>query len=229
MISKQNILELEARRKIYNFILKNPGLHEREISRRLKIPKTTLKHHLRYLEKQTLVTIDYKEGYNRHYISNKIGKRDKEIIKLLRQKIPRSILLYVVVEIVSSQKELSRELEKNPATIAFHLQKLQKMDLIEIAPVGDGIVYRLSPSSVLERKIDKNEKIFRLKNPDKIYNLLITYNKSLSKEISFFLSIVKFSEYVWEDEPPKKLRASDKIIDTIVDAFFEVFPPPFCA
>ena len=43
------ILELEKRRKIYNYILTNPGLHFNEIVRGLQIPKTTLEYHLNYL------------------------------------------------------------------------------------------------------------------------------------------------------------------------------------
>ena len=50
-----NILELETRRKIYDFIQKFPGLHVREISRRLEIPFSTLQYHLRFLEKRELV------------------------------------------------------------------------------------------------------------------------------------------------------------------------------
>ncbi len=38
-----DILTLEIRGGIYNFILKYPGLHLREISRRMDIPFSTLK------------------------------------------------------------------------------------------------------------------------------------------------------------------------------------------
>jgi len=51
MISKKNILKLEIRRKIYDFVDKNPGLHVREISRRMDIPINTLIYHIKYLKK----------------------------------------------------------------------------------------------------------------------------------------------------------------------------------
>ena len=44
-------LKLETRRKIYTHILKAPGLHEREISRVLNIPLSTLDYHIQFLNK----------------------------------------------------------------------------------------------------------------------------------------------------------------------------------
>ncbi len=37
MITRENILELESRRRIYHFILKNLGLHLRALSRKINI------------------------------------------------------------------------------------------------------------------------------------------------------------------------------------------------
>ena len=74
---KNGILELETRRRIYNFILKNPGLHLREISRRSNIPKTTLIYHLNFLEKQGLIKTEANSRFTRYYTTNKVGKKDK--------------------------------------------------------------------------------------------------------------------------------------------------------
>jgi len=61
MISNKNILELELRRNIYDFILKNPGFHLRGLSRKLKIPKSTLLHHLKILKKRELIIMNSKD------------------------------------------------------------------------------------------------------------------------------------------------------------------------
>ena len=52
MITTRNIMKLEPRQKIFNYIQKYPGMHLRDISRQTNIPKTTLVHHLKYLKKQ---------------------------------------------------------------------------------------------------------------------------------------------------------------------------------
>ena len=92
MILKENILKLEIRRKIYNFILKYPGLHLREI----KMPKTTLRHHLNFLEKYGLIITKADHRYTRYYVIQKVGKQDKEILNLLRQETPRRIFMLLL-------------------------------------------------------------------------------------------------------------------------------------
>ena len=94
MISKENILKLETRQKIYRYIDKNPGLHLREIQRKTNIPYGTLKHHLKYLEKHNLIKTKSENGYKRYTVSYKLSKKEKEILNLLRQEVPRYILIY---------------------------------------------------------------------------------------------------------------------------------------
>jgi len=77
-MSKIDLIYLEKRRIIYNYILKNPGLHFRNISRKLKIPKSTIEYHLVYLKKQGLIVENQELGYLRYYASEKIGQKDKK-------------------------------------------------------------------------------------------------------------------------------------------------------
>ena len=49
-MERSEILNLENRRKIYNYIRDNPGLHLRELSRRLNIAYYNLDYHIRYLK-----------------------------------------------------------------------------------------------------------------------------------------------------------------------------------
>ena len=179
MISRENILKLHARQKIYNFILKNPGLHIREISRRMNIPKTTLGHHLKYLKKLKLISEKTEHGFKRIYISYEIGTKEKELLNLLREEIPRKIFLYLLFSYVFSQIELSRDLELHPATIAFYLKRLHKRGLIGHAPARNGLIY-LNSTVVVIRK-PKGREIFyrgRAGTGDAMLKLLITHKDS---------------------------------------------------
>ena len=140
MTPKDEILGLETRRKIYKFILKKPGLHFSEISRKLKIPKTTLNHHLNYLKKHGLITSIYEEKNSRFFVAQNFGNLEKKLIHLLRKETPRSIILYIGWNIFASQSELSRELEKSNKTIEKHLKKLLELGVIEPAPIKNGMV-----------------------------------------------------------------------------------------
>ena len=57
MISKNEIFELETRKRIFNFIKDHPGFHRRELERVLNIPFSTLTYHVRYLEKNELIEV----------------------------------------------------------------------------------------------------------------------------------------------------------------------------
>ena len=171
MISKRNILNFETRRKIYEFVENNPGLHFNEISRRIEIPRTTLFHHLRVLEKQDLIELRYKGEYKYVYPKNELGAKEKEILELLRKKIPCIILLHFFFSHSCSQIELSRDLNLHPSTVSYHLKKMMKMGIIEVATAENVLfIHLLIPmivgSSVKNRK---EGKFFIVKKTTKLF------------------------------------------------------------
>lgn len=55
LMENKQLLELEVRRKIYNHIIKKPGLHLRKLVKVLKIPKLTLWYYVTYLKRNELI------------------------------------------------------------------------------------------------------------------------------------------------------------------------------
>jgi len=157
---KEDGSEFKTRNEIYNYILEHPGLHLGELSRRMDIPKSTIGYHLNHLKKRERLVKKSEERYTRYYIANKVGKTDKKILNLLRQTVPREIIIFLLLHPYPSQIKISRNLGKHPTTISFHLKKLMNVDIIETIPNG-------------------NETIYRMKNPQHIYDLLIIYGESL--------------------------------------------------
>jgi len=76
MISKKNVLALNLRQDIFSQISKYPGIHFSELSRKSKIPKTTLTHHLKYLEKEDIIGSKEQGRYKRFFV--KLEKRKKK-------------------------------------------------------------------------------------------------------------------------------------------------------
>ncbi len=189
MILKDDILKLNARRKLYNFIDKNQGLNIREISRTINMPKTTLLYHLKYLKKLEMIN-EKKEGrYRRIFTANKIGNQDKEILAFLRRKISVRIFLHLIFSLAFSQKELCKELELTPATVNYHIKKFIEFGIIEEAKVVNGRIYPyLNPKTdkytiFIKRKPLGSEKIYIRANQEiieDIWRILITYKSSLS-------------------------------------------------
>ena len=52
---KDEILENENRKKIYETIERSPGIHLREIQRILDMPLTTLEYHLSYMTRKKII------------------------------------------------------------------------------------------------------------------------------------------------------------------------------
>ena len=143
MLVKSEDFELETRKEIHNFILKNPGLCLDELSKKLNISKSTLNYHLNYLKKLK-VTIGKSNGKDiRFYIASKVENEDKSIINMLRQEIPFKIIAYLLLNPNSSQVEICKFLKKHPTTIAFHLEKLLNIDVVEEKLSGDEVNYKV--------------------------------------------------------------------------------------
>ena len=154
-MERAEILHLENRRRIYNCIRNNPGLHIRGVAKRLRLTYYNVNYHLNYLKKLGLISVKKNNSYSRLYCTNCIGIKEKEILNIIRQKTPRHILIFMCTFVVTSQKELSINLEKHPTTITFHLKKLLDIGVIEPAETIDGITISRHPSGRNVERIPK--------------------------------------------------------------------------
>jgi len=222
----RNVVDFEVRSLIYNFLFKNPGLHFRELVRKLNIPGTTLNYHLKYLEKHDLLTTKKEGRYIRYFISNDVDNKEKTILTIIRQETTRNILLYIVVMAAASQNEIAKELEMHPTTVEFHLKKLLKSDLIEPAYIKNGIVYTgYFNNAILKRNPVKNEVIYTIKEP--IYKFLIKYYNNGYYKDNISKAILDLSENVYPHGNPKKLKTFKQQAERLEKVIFEIFPHPY--
>ncbi len=218
MISKERLLHLKTRRDVYNTILENPGIHQRELKRKTKLPMGALIYHIHRLIKNNIITKRCENGYTRYFVANKVDNNDKIIINLLRQKIPRKIVIrlicqkrdneYTKEEIMETPREIDWEKENrelynirlNQTTVNYHLKKLIKAGIVERIKDGRNVRYRLI-------------------NEDKILDLLIRYKDTFDD----FLVYDTLNTF----QSKKYNKAFCKSIDDIFDSIKEIFPPPF--
>jgi predicted DNA-binding transcriptional regulator len=241
MITKGDILKLDIRRNIYNFVENNPGLNIREISRKLNIPKSTLIYHILYLKKLGIVSEKIKGKSKLIFISTKIGRKDKEIILLLRQKIPRRIFLYHIFAIAFSQKDICNEFGLSPVITNYHIKKFLRMGIFEEAPIKNGKIYPFKGPKhshiYIKRKPIGTEKIYRQKTSEiinDIYRVLITHKSSLTDDDIInsyitYLNEVELLEKEYEDKGvkiPAKYPDFNKRLASVLDFFEEFFRPP---
>ena len=123
-------LELDTRKRIFQLIESTPGVHFREISRRLDIPMGVVEYHIHYLMKKDMI-ISRKEGrYKRYYTEGKVGSRDKKVLAFLRKEVPRNIIMYIMLNPGARHRDLKKELSLSGSTLSFHLKKMIKKDII---------------------------------------------------------------------------------------------------
>jgi len=240
MISKNNVLNLETRQKIFKMISKNPGLNFREISRRSNIPITTLNYHLRVLKKSEIITIKSDNKYNRYFVVNEIKKRDREILDILRRETPRNILLYLGFYGAASQIEISIALGKTSAAIGFHIKRLKDLEIVDFYNQNKKVKINTNFKDIVLRRNKKaNEILYYLSGRDYFTNLIIKYTNTLkneiidipdtsSKDIMGFIEEI-FQYFQIEEKNIKKVNNLDCAIDSVVDFLEDFIPLPVCA
>ncbi|MBI5060689.1 MAG: winged helix-turn-helix transcriptional regulator [Candidatus Aenigmarchaeota archaeon] len=126
-----NLLELDARKEIYDCIRKSPGLHFREIQRRTKLPTGSVEYHLHFLHKNGLVRAEKKGKFLYYYpTDHAFGEEEKILISLLRQKNIRHILMSLIEKKGSTPSELGEKLGMSPSNLSWYLNMLSEKNII---------------------------------------------------------------------------------------------------
>ena len=206
-------------------------MHLREVSRKINISYSALRYHLDFLKKQGLIITKSNRRYTRYYVTQKVGRRDKEIISLLREEIPRKIILLLLCpgpgDIYKYNPE--EELRKSKS----YLKTYSKRELVNLTrywekPLDKLFLLKKHRSTIdfpLEKLLDAGivEKVqvgkeikYRLKDEYMMYAFLITYSSTLSYRL-IDIRVGVFKDWIVEH------------MDSLIDGIFEIFPHPYHA
>jgi len=133
--------------------VETPGVHFREIGRRLDIPMGVVEYHLNYLLKKEMIVARMEGRYKRYYAEGKLGSRDKRVLAFLRQEIPRNILMELLMEPGLRHKELRKRLDISGSTLTFHLKKMIKKGVIEERGKGRSKTYHVQDPDAVSRSL----------------------------------------------------------------------------
>jgi predicted transcriptional regulator len=172
-------LELENRRRIYEQIKKSPGIHFRELERRLQVVVGNLQYHIQYLEKKNLIRASNDEDYVRYFVKDRsLNEIERKMISFLRRSGCRHILIQLLNNPNLNNKELSQAVGLSSSTISWNLSKLVEVGIIERKKIG-----RISKFTVVD--------------PPTVAELLICYKES------FLDTLVDGFIEMWELRNPK--------------------------
>lgn len=128
----QEFLELDVRRRIYNCIENSPGLHFRELQRRLNnIATGSLDYHLHYMKKHNVIKVEKDGNFTRYYPwTRNWGDEEKKIISVLRQKNIRHIIIYMLEKKKANPIRMSHEIGISASTMSWYLKKMKELGII---------------------------------------------------------------------------------------------------
>lgn len=138
-------LELASRRRVFEFVSSTPGLHLRDLARRLEMDVRTADYHLRQLAKHGLVIGIEEGGYRRFFPRSAdaqrevVDARDKHFLGLLRKRVPLYVALVLLTRDVATHGELAKDADVSPSTLSYHLVRLE----------GEGLLAREGAKYVL--------------------------------------------------------------------------------
>jgi predicted transcriptional regulator len=150
--------------KLISYINNNPGQHYNNILRALKLAPGTLQYHLNRMEREGKVIVVRDKFYSRYFPESMKHPIDRNIMVVLRQKIPRKLLLILLDNGERTGYELAESLKITKSTLSYYIRHLDKLDIINI-------------------EIDGREKRYSLKDPKRIAQLIKKHKKSFADEL----------------------------------------------
>jgi predicted transcriptional regulator len=158
-------LELDTRSRLYNEIRKSPGLHFRELQRRINMATGALQYHLDYLEKRSLIKSERVENTKRFFVmQSKRLEGEEQIMPFLRMEKTRHLLMSMLSGRKNTIQSLARKTQTPYSTTSRLLDKI----------VEGGIASK-------ERK--KKQIHYLLLSPEAITQMLVTYRKSFLDDL----------------------------------------------
>lgn len=123
--------EVDVRKKIYDCIASSPGLHFREIQRRLGLATGSVDYHIHFLHRQGLIREERVGKFVRYYAYTKtFEQEEKDVLSLLRQNRIRHILVYLLEKKKANALDIAKTLAISPSTLSWYLKRLTEKGVI---------------------------------------------------------------------------------------------------
>ncbi len=131
LLNKNELMDNEIRDRIMAYLSSKPGSYLGKVSRDLDIPTSTLKYHLNILRSFDLVTT-VKKGRCRHYFTRerRLSDLEKRMYAAIEHGPTRRIVEIMRANPGISQSGLVHATDLSQSTVAWHMAKLEELELI---------------------------------------------------------------------------------------------------
>ncbi|MGA1821433.1 MAG: winged helix-turn-helix transcriptional regulator [Thermoplasmatota archaeon] len=137
-----------VRSDLLDLITVNPGINLTSIRRELQLSQGAVSYHLRRLEKTGHILSD-KGAKERRYYPSSMGYRnamDKsqidEAAAILSNESAR-LIVKLITDGPKTQTQIVRATGLSPSTVHWHMERLEKVNIIKKEPAGRSVIYHL--------------------------------------------------------------------------------------
>lgn len=134
-------LENETRRRIYDAIVDGPGIYPLALAETVGASRSTVRYHVRILEREGLVRTEKRRGKRRIFAAETDGC---EAEPLVDDPAPGTVLTAVANHEPVSVSRVADEVDRSPSTVSYHLEQLEDGGLIERERDGKTVLNLLS-------------------------------------------------------------------------------------
>jgi len=137
-------LEHEDRATAFEAIDDSPGVYLTELSEQTGVTLSTLRHHVRVLEREDLIVAARVRGRRRFYPAY---TEDVELAAAMNDEATAAVVDALARLGAASVSELADAVDRDASTLTYHLQRLEADGLVVRERDGRAIVNRLAPEA----------------------------------------------------------------------------------
>jgi predicted transcriptional regulator len=133
--------ELETRKRVFDLVVQNPGVHLREIERLTNLPLGVVRYHLDRLQREGLIEPQEDRYFKRFFPKNRIPNVPTETFNVLRQESLRRLVLHLLNSPGSTHQSLKIALQIPGSTLSTYLSILLKKNVVRREKKGKENLY----------------------------------------------------------------------------------------
>lgn len=162
---QSDLLSVATRRLIFEAVGEHPGAHLRDIGRRCGMALGTTLYHLDRLEQGGLVASRRDGRYKRYFAGHELGRREKDVLSILRHDAPRRIVAALLGRAPQTQRELCDAIGISRSTLSFHVNRLVADGLVARTDARPENFYGLAEEALAREMLEKYALSLRATTP----------------------------------------------------------------
>lgn len=143
-IDPDEVLDHDTRREIRDMVADEPGIHFREIKRRVETGSGNLDHHLDKLTEADVLVEHATDGYRCYFLHGTVDRRVVDAADRLRSESARTVLAVLQEGPCRSIAGLADAAGLSTSTVRYHLERLEEAGLLDAETEGRRKTVRLT-------------------------------------------------------------------------------------